>query len=62
MFLSLAPDNANTKFVSAKGKTGESLVKKINFVEKLLTIAKTQKVFWQIFVVAFTQESLSLLI
>lgn len=40
MFLSLAPDNANTKFVSAKGKTGESLVKKINFNSSFLIFPK----------------------
>lgn len=40
MFLSLAPDNANTKFVSAKGKTGEILVKKINFNSSFLIFSK----------------------
>lgn len=40
IFLSLAPDNANTKFVSAKGKTGESLVKKINFNSSFLIFPK----------------------
>lgn len=40
IFLSLAPDKANTKLVSAKGNTGESLVKKINFNSSLRIFSK----------------------
>ena len=40
IFLSLAPDKAKTKLVRAKGKTGESLVKKINFNSSFLIFSK----------------------
>ncbi len=40
MFLSLAPDKAKTKLVSANGKTGESLVKKITFNSSFLIFSK----------------------